>query len=389
MRIGVSRNTKLLGFASFLVDLSSEMIYPLLPFFLTSILRAPAFIIGLMESLGELAVSISSFFSGLYSDRIGERKRLIISGYSLSAAFKIFLVFVSSWGQMVILRMIERTGKGIRDIPRDALIGMSEEKGNLGRAFGFRKLLDNSGAILGPLIATILLAYLLGSGSEEAAYRTIFAMAIFPAALAIIGLFFLQDKKTQATPAKVILGEVFRIRNFRQFLIAGSVFALGQFSVMFFLLRANDFLPLVLIPVVYLGYNVFYTLFSMPAGMLSDRFGARKTLIAGMALFLFSSATMAFFPSALASFLSLALLGLFMAIAETAPQILLVRSVSPNFFASAIGAYKGLMGAIALPANLIAGLLYSITILSSPATFHFSVFTSVIGIILMAFLVRE
>jgi MFS family permease len=389
MRIGVSRNTKLLGFASFLVDISSEMIFPLLPFFMTTILHAPAFVIGLMESLGEMAVSISGFFSGLFSDRIGRRKKLVISGYSLSAIFKVFLVFLTSWPQVVLLRVLERIGKGIRDVPRDALIGISEEKSNLGHAFGFRKLMDNTGAILGPLIATILLAFLLGTGTEEEAYRTIFAIAIIPAVLAVMGLFFLRDKKTEKTPVKIVLKEVFRIKNFRQFLVAGSVFALGQFSVMFFLLRANDFLPLVLIPVVYLAYNVFYTLFSMPAGLLSDRFGARKTLIIGMILFLLSTTAIAFFSSALIAFISLAALGLFMAIAETAPQILLLRSISPNYFASAIGAYKGVVGMIALPANLIAGALYTFIVFSSPATFVFSIFTAILGIILMVFLVKE
>ena len=163
----------------------------------------------------------------------------------------------------------------------------------------------------------------------------------------------------------------------------------GQFSVMFFLLRANDFLPLVLIPVVYLAYNVFYTLFSMPAGLLSDRFGARKTLIIGMFLFFLATTAIVFFPSTPILFVSLGFLGLFLALAESAPQIFLLRSISPNYFASAIGAYKGVVGMIALPANLIAGALYTFTVFASPATFVFSIFSAILGIILMVFLVKE
>lgn len=385
----VSRNTKLLGFASFLVDVSSEMIYSILPFFLTNILLAPAFVIGLMESLGEFTVSITSFFSGLYSDRIGKRKRLILGGYSLSAIFKIFLVFLTSWTQVVLFRIIERIGKGVRDVPRDALIGLSEEKGNLGQAFGFRKMMDNTGAILGPLLATILLTLLISNGMEEETYRTIFAIAVIPAALAVVALLFLKDRFTQKTPVKEILRDVFRLARFKRFLVAGFIFSLGQFSIMFFLLRANDFLPLVLIPVSYLAFNVFNTIFTMPAGLLSDRFGAKKTIIFGMLLFLSALLGFVFFPSTSMIFAAFALLGFFTAIADTAPQILLVRSVSKGYYASAVGAYKGLTGAAALPANLAAGALYSIMVFGSPATFVFSIFTAVAGIFLMTFWIKE
>jgi MFS family permease len=389
MKLGISRNTKLLSFASFLTDVSSEMIYPLFPFFLSNVLAAPAFILGLMESLGEFTLSLTSFFSGLFSDRSGRRKKFIISGYSISATLKVFLIFITSWPQMILFRILERAGKGIRDAPRDALIGLSEEKNKLGLAYGFRQMLDNFGAILGPLLATIFLAILTSNGISEAAYREIFSFAVIPAVLAVAVLAFIKDKETPKTPAKEILKDVFHVPRFKQFLIANSIFFLGQISILFFLLRANDFIPLVLIPVTYLAFNIFYTLSSMPAGMLSDRIGPRKSIIIGMVLFLLSLIGFVFFPSTIIIFVSFALLGLFMAISKTAPQTLLVRLVDERYYASAIGSYKGLAGTIALPANLIAGLLYTITIFGSPATFTLPILTTIVGIFAMIFLVKE
>ena len=389
MKLGISRNTKLLSIASFLTDVSSEMIYPLFPFFLSNVLAAPAFILGLMESLGEFAQSATSFFSGLLSDKSGERKKFIISGYAISAVLKLFLIFITSWPQMILFRILERAGKGVREAPRDALIGLSEEKGKLGLAFGFRQMLDNFGAILGPLLATLFLAVLAGNGVSEEAYREIFSYAFIPAVLAVVILVFIKDRVTEKTPAKEILKGVFNIPRFRQFLIANSIFFIGQISVLFFLLRSNDFVPLVLIPVVYLAFNIFYTLSSVPAGLLSDRIGARKTIIIGMFLFLLSLIGFVFFTSTIQIFISFALLGLFMAISKTAPQALLVKVVDEKYYASAIGAYKGLSGVIALPANLIAGALYTITIFGSPATFVLPIVTTIVGIISMIFLLKE
>lgn len=390
MRVSVSRNTKILGVASFLVDTSSEMIFPLLPFFLTDVLFAPIFVIGLLESLGGFTVAILSFSSGVYSDRIGKRKPIILLGYGVSALFKGFLPIVTSWSQVIMLRILDRAGKGARDVPRDALIGLSEEKTNLGHAFGFRKLMDNIGAILGPLIATGFVILFFNNTHSEESYRTLFTFAVIPAVLAVLVLLFLRDKKTNKNHhTKKILSDVFKLPNFKQFMLAGILFSIGQFSIMFFLLRANDFLPLFLIPLSYLAFNVFYTIFAYPAGVLSDRFGAKNALIIALLCFLSSLIGMAFFPSMVVVFLSFALLGLFMAIAETAPQVFLVRTLPRDHYASAIGSYKGILGLTALPANLIAGLLWTIPLFSVPSAFLFSIATTVVGIVVLLFLVKE
>jgi len=390
MRIfGVSRNSKLLGFASMLTDISTEMIYPLLPFFLTDVLYAPIIVIGLLESLGEFTVAVTGFLSGVYSDSIGKRKKLIISGYTASALFKGFLAVVTSWPQVILLRILDRAGKGIRDVPRDALIGLSEPKNNLGNAFGFRKFMDNLGAIIGPLAATAFVILFFNSIHSEESYRTLFLISVIPAAFAVLALFFLNDPSTDKTPSRKIITDVFNIPNFRQFMIAGIVFSIGQFSILFMLLRANEYLPLFLIPLSYLAFNVFYTIFAYPAGILLDRFGARNALILAMLCFLATLIGIGFFPSMLTIFAAFALLGLFMAIAETAPQVFLVKNVPQARYASAIGSYKGILGLTALPANLLAGILWTVPIFSVPSAFIFSIVTTVLSIIMLFVLVKE
>ncbi len=390
MRIfSVSRNSKLLGTASMLTDISTEMIYPLLPFFLTDVLFAPVLVIGLMESLGEFTVALVGFLSGMYSDSVGKRKRIIIAGYSASALFKGFLAVVTSWPEVIALRILDRTGKGMRDAPRDALIGLSEPKENLGKAFGFRKFMDNMGAILGPLIATFFVILFFNSVHSEESYRTLFLVAVIPAALAVLALLFLKDRKTEKSPPKRILTDVFNIPNFRQFMIAGIVFSVGQFSILFFLLRANEYLPLFLIPLTYLAFNVFYTIFAYPAGLLSDRLGARNALIVAMACFLVTLIGVGFFPSLPVLFFAFALLGLFMAIADTAPQVFLIKVVPKERYAGAIGSYKGIMGLTALPANLLAGILWTIPLFSVPSAFTFSIATTVLAMVVLVMLVKE
>lgn len=383
----LSRNSRLLGFASMFTDISSDMIYPLLPFFITSVLGAPVFAVGLMESLGEFAVAVSGFLAGLYADAIGKRKRIIIAGYGASAVFKAFMAYVASWPQALFLRVLDRTGKGVRDVPRDALIGLSEPRENLGHAFGFRKMMDNIGAIIGPLAATAFVILFFDSSHTEESYRAIFLVSFIPAAVAVALLAFLKDNPTESTHPRKALADVLGIPGFRQFLFAGAVFSLGQFSVMFFLLRANEHLPLFLIPLSYLAYNVFYTIFAYPAGILSDRFGARNSMVAAMLCFLLSLVIIGFFPSSLTVFASFALLGLFMAIAETAPQVFLVRVMPKTHYSSAIGSYKGVLGIVALPANLIAGILWTVPFFSVPSAFLFSIATTVIAVLSLVFLV--
>ncbi len=385
----LSRNTKIMGIASFLVDASSEMIFPLLPFFITIVLGGPAFAVGLMEGLGEFAVAVSSILSGLYSDKIGKRKNIILFGYSLSALFKAFLLVITTWPQVVLLKMVERVGKGMRDSPRDALIALSEKKEVLGEAYGFRRFLDNLGATLGPLLATLIIAVFFGNSHNGEAYNFLFVVALIPATLAIAVLFFVKEKESAKKPTKINLEYISKNRDVKRFSLLMAFFTLGQFSLMLFLLKAGEVISLVFIPVFYLVFNVAYTLFAIPAGIMIDKIGSKKTMVSGMLLFAAAVALIALAPNPATIFFAFILIGCQMAISQTVPSAFLVNRTEEGSYATAIGFYKSVVGISSLPANLIAGVLWTISFLGIPAAFIFSFIVSLVSVPLFYFSVDE
>jgi len=388
--ISLTKNTKIFGIASFLNDVSSEMIFPLLPFFLTKILLAPVWVIGLIEGIGEATVSIVGLLSGIYTDKTGKRKNITIGGYALSGMLKGLLAFVQSWQPVIPIRFLERFGKGMREAPRDALIGLSEPKENLGRAFGYRKMMDSAGAILGPFLASFFLVYLMQYGLNEA-YRTIFLIAVIPAILSVLVLFFVKEIKNiqNSEKTKELLAHAFKSESFRILLVATFIFSLGQFSIAFLLLKSNQYLELVLIPIVYLAYNVIYTLFCIPAGRFADTLGARKMIMFGYSFFLISLIGFAFFPSSGVVFLMFGMMGLFMAVIETAPRVYVVHHVDKTLYATSMGAYGAVTGLALLPANLIAGILWEVQLFGTNASFIFSIFTTLIALAVFYFKIRN
>jgi MFS family permease len=384
----LSKNTKLLSISSFLTDISTEMIVPLLPFFLTGIMGAPVFVVGLMEGIREFAAEMLGVFSSIYSDKIGRRKKIIIAGYSFSTLSKAFLLIASSWWHVLGIAFLDRVGKGIRKVPRDALMVQSEPRGNLGKAFGFRKMLDNLGALVGPAIVAILFAGALVPGMDSS-YRTIFAIALVPGIFAVIVLFFVKDRQTKPQSAKKILASVLKeARGFGPFLIAAGIFAMGAFSIPLFLLKSGEYLSLALIPVAYLLYNASATFFALPAGYFTDRFGGKNALVAMQILFLLALAGFAFFAAMPLMFLFMLILGAYMAFSDTAPRVFLAKLVPQRNYASALGAYNGMLGMLALPANLIAGFLWDKTLYGLPAAFAFSIATTLLAIAIFTLFVK-
>lgn len=385
---GLSLNTKLCAIASFFVDVSSEMVFPILPFFLTQILGAPVFAVGLIEGIGELVSNIINMLSGFYSDKLGKRKWFVVAGYSLSGLMKGFLVFVSSWWQVLVIRSVERFGKGMRGAPRDSLIALSESEDNIGKAIGFRKMMDNAGAVIGPLLSSILLALILDGGAEMA-YKMIFEVGAIIAIIAVIATIFLQEKKTEPQKIHKILLTLSHDKEYKYLLYASAIFALGQFSIMLFILGAGVYISIIFIPVVYLAYNVFYTIFAMPAGRMADKIGARRTLLFGWTLFLLILVGFALFANNLSIYLLFAMLGLFMAINETAPRILINKMIVKEQYASALGSYNGVTGVVSLAANVIAGAVWGITIYSIQLPFLFAIATTVISIFVLIFFIKS
>ena len=385
MKAPISRNSAALGLTSFLVEVSSEMLTPIMPLFLLNVLRADTLAIGFIEGMSDLVVAAFRAISGYVSDRFGKRKRMSMLGYMVSSFAKVFFFLATSWQQVFAFKMVERFGKGIRGVPRDAIITHSERKENLGRAFGFRKMMDAGGAVLGPLIATLLVAYLLPSLGEEATYRRIFLIAVIPA---ILGVFIIWRFATDAgerdtEDGRHILRDVWSRPIYRDFIVLGVLFGLAQFGTAFFILKAQEITGSVLVTLFgYLVYNVSYALSAVPVGILTDKLGGRRMMALAYGLFALTLTGFAF-ANDLAFLLFFALFGTVMAILETTPRAFMARNVENEHYGTAIGMYQGATGVLVLPANLAAGFLWGWDTFGMHGTFVFSFIISVSAALIM------
>lgn len=373
------KNVLALGFVSFFTDISSEMILPILPLFLTNVLLAPLSIVGLIEGIAESTASLLKLFSGWLSDRLRKRKDIMVIGYSLSTFSKPFLAIATIWPHALAVRFFDRVGKGIRDSPRDALIASSIAKSRRGRAFGLQRALDTAGAVIGTILASILLANLIG-------YRTIFLLSLLPAFIGVMILIFLVKEIKFVTRENIKIKRNFST-GFKRFLIVAAIFNLANFSYAFFILKASQAgIAVMLIPIVYLLYNIFYAMFSYHAGRFSDKIG-RKTVIAiGYALFALTALGFAFLPSALFVWPLFALYGMQIALVEPSSRAYISELVSPAHRGTAFGAYYTTIGLVALPASLIAGFVWDL--LGSNATFLLAAILAIIAAFALKFLCK-
>ncbi len=389
MKPGPNRNTKILGIAGFLADASTGMLAPLLPLFLVKVLLAPVLVVGLMERLDGFAAGIPVFLSGPHPGRDAKKKGPVVAGYSLSAIVKCLLASVSSWPQVAALWVLARLGNGIVERPRDDLVTLSPQESGAGRASGFREMLGNMGAAVGPLVAALMLASVSAGMYSVEAYRSVFVLAAAAAVLAVPLLFFVQETPAPQGRPRTPLKDLASAPGMLPFLAFTAVLALGQFSVMFFMLRAADFLPFVLIPVAYLAYSVFHGIFSLPAEILANRLGPRATMLLGMLSLLLALAGAAFHPSLMVLFLAFAFLGIFMAVVKAVPQAFLSKIVRKEDCASAIEAHRALAGMVGLPANILAGLLWTIPLFGAPASFLFSMAATLAAVMLLLLVVKD
>jgi len=273
-----------LGLVSFFNDLASEMIYPIVPIFLTSVLHTSIPVIGLIEGLAEATASITKFFFGAYSDAIGKRKPFVIGGYSLGAVSKILTGLAYTWPLVLFARFIDRLGKGMRTAARDSLLLDNADSTNRGLIFGFHRAFDSLGAVFGPLAALILLAVFKEN------IRLTFFIAFIPAVIAILLLvFFVKETRKKTTATSYTLSS-FRWSQIspelKVFLLISFLFSTGNSSDAFLLLQAKNLgLTTTLVVLVYVLYNISYTLFSVPLGKLSDRMGAKRVYSLGLLVF--------------------------------------------------------------------------------------------------------
>lgn len=365
-KFGISKNVFALGLVSFFNDVASEMIYPIVPIFLTSVLGAPVAIVGLIEGIAESTASILKVVSGWLSDKFQRRKPFVVAGYSFSAISKIILSLAFSWPFVLIARFVDRFGKGTRTSARDALIAESSEKSVRGRAFGFHRALDTLGAVVGPMIALLAIHFLDNN------FRLIFFLAFIPAFMGILLLlFFVKEKKKEANSFSTFRFNWHNLDpSFKIFLLISFIFALGNSSDAFLILRAQNLgLSLSLVVLAYVLFNFTYAIFSIPAGIISDKIGPRKVLLAGFLLF---SAVYLFFGlvhSSLFLWILFPVYGLYMALTEGVGKAYISNLVPQEKTATAFGVYQTTIGLITFFASLIAGLLWTYIGVSAPFIF--------------------
>ena len=366
MKTSIPKNVVWLGFVSFFNDVASEMIYPIVPIFLTSVLGAPVAIVGLIEGIAESTASILKVVSGWLSDKFQNRKSFVVAGYSFSAISKILLSLAFIWPFVLFARFIDRFGKGTRTSARDALIAESSDISARGRSFGFHRALDTLGAVVGPLLALLAIKFLDNN------FRLIFFLAFIPAFIGILLLlFFVKEKKKEASSSPAFN---FNWRDlnpsFKIFLLISFIFALGNSSDAFLILRAQNLgLSVSLVVLVYVLFNFTYAAFSMPAGIISDKIGPKKVLLTGFLLF---SALYLFFCLANSSFFLWFLFpfyGMYMALTEGVGKAYISNLVSLEKTGTAFGVYQTTIGLCTFFASLIAGLLWTYIGVSVPFLF--------------------
>lgn len=350
------RTVKALGFVSLLTDVSSEMIYPLLPAFLTGVLRAGPAFLGVVEGLAETTAALLKLLAGRLSDRLPRRKPLVVAGYSLSSVARPLVAAALAPWHILAVRVADRVGKGVRGAPRDAIVADVTPASDLGRAYGFHRAMDHAGALAGPVIASVLLWWGLG-------LRSVFAWAAIPAALSVGVLLFgvreiaRDSPGTSSTPAAAPAGPLGR--DFRRYLGVLAVFTLGNSSDAFLLLRAADAgVPLTAIPLLWAFHHSVKAAFSTWAGGLSDRLGRRATILAGWSVYALAYAGFAMASRPLEIFLLFAFYGFFHALTE-GPERALVAALAPaEARGRAFGWFHAVTGAMLLPASLLTGVLW-------------------------------
>ncbi len=381
MLLGISTNILILGVVSFFTDVSSEIVLAVLPAFLVMKLGATPMIIGSIEGIAESLTSFLKLFSGAVADKTGSRKALTIAGYCISNAVKPFLGFAFNWESVLFLRMSDRVGKGIRTPPRDAIIADSCEDCNMGRSFGVHRTLDQLGAIVGPVLAFLLLAPL--------GYNGLFLFTIIPGAIAVIILIaFVKDPRRREGTAKFPLKSAGKLldKRFKLYLWSATLYSISAFTYALILLRALQLgLPEIYTPLVYAVIQLCHAMIGYPAGLISDRYGRARGVQMGYFV-LFASFTLMALSFNIGMLLIGALLfGAHQGIVETNQRAMIPSLVPENMKGTAFGMYNMAIGITNFPTNFIAAYLFTI---SFSFAFAYGAIFALLASILMIFTQR-
>ncbi len=353
--LGLPKNIFFLGLTSLFNDFSSEMIFSIFPAFFISVLRAGAGSLGLVDGIAEAASNFFKIYSGSLSDQFQNRKPLVVAGYSLSVVTRPVYILVSTVGGALCLRFVDRVGKGFRDSPRDAIISLSTPRKELGRSFGYHRAMDTTGAILGPLVAYVLLSAL------PLRFDVVFMTAFVVGIVALATLFFVSDVAKSRVPTRAGLLASFKDLSpqFKLFLLSVFVLSMGSLPIAVMLLKTQSIgLVIADIPLFYTAYNLSYAGLSFSAGKMSDRIGARTTIFAGYLFLVLSYAVLSFARSPWALLLGFLLLGLFPALTDGVQRSLAAQLTHKSLRGAGLGWLNAAAGLGVLFAGMGGGYLW-------------------------------
>jgi MFS family permease len=356
------RNVWAVGLTSFFMDISSEMVINIIPLFLANVLGVQTSIIGLIEGIAEATASILKLFSGWLSDKLGGRKWLAVAGYGLSAITKPFFYIASSWELIAGVRWADRIGKGIRTAPRDALVADSVSVETRGLAFGFHRAMDTAGAMVGLIIAAavVWMAQANNLDLSKPTFQTIVLISLAPAFLGVLSLAIgakdvpVEKKREMPKFSLKSMGKPFNI-----FLVIVSIFTLGNSSDAFLVLRAQNLgISVIGILMMLVVFNLVYTLISTPAGSLSDRVGRRRLIVGGWLVYALIYFGFALAQQAWQVWVLYVVYGLYYGMAYGTANAMVADMVPDDLRGTAYGTYNAVIGLLAFPASLIAGMLW-------------------------------
>ena len=401
------RNIYLLGAVSFFNDFASEMIYPLIPVFINSVLGLGAAFIGIIEGIAETTNSLIKLFSGYFSDKFNKRKAFVIAGYTISNLLRPLIGIVSSWGGLLFLRFSDRVGKGIRTAPRDALIGDCAPVQRRGFAFGFHRSMDHLGAVVGSLVASLILYVFLLD------IRKVFLLSIIPGIIAILIIIFgvkevtrkiNGQKKSLGTNAikgensdtkkdgKIVKKSILNFREFKTlggrfsyFLSILVIFALGNSTDAFLLLRASDLgIKTAAIPLLWAVHHISKAIFSTLGGHISDKLGRKTMIICGWVVYFLTYFGFAFANVPYMIWVLFVFYGLFFGFTEGVEKAFVCDMVPKDNLGTAYGFYNLAIGLSALPASLIFGFVWKV--FSFKAAFIMGACIAAVALIMLLFL---
>ncbi|MBI4284280.1 MAG: MFS transporter [Chloroflexi bacterium] len=392
---GLSPNVFFLGIVSLLTDISSEMIFTLVPLFLANVIKAPFAIIGLIGGLSDSVDAVFRIFSGWFSDRIGKYKAITVWGYSVSTVVKPLMYIALNWGAVLAIRFGDRVGKGLRSSSRDALLSHSIDKSQRGKGFGIHRAMDTLGAVIGLTLAAVIIYSVQGGGLSLGlkTYQWLVLMGTIPAVVAVIVLAIAVHERKR--PAGEVVKQAVRLKwsdgfdaRFKIFLAIVGLFSLGKSSDFFVILRAQNLaVPLIEEVLMLVFFNIIYAIVALPAGVLSDKIGRRRVMVLGWTIYVLIYLGFALAVNNIQVWLLFAGYGIYNGMVEGVGRAFVADLVVPEKRGTAYGLYHGVVSLTLLPASLIAGWLWQAVAPAAP--FFYGAALAFLAILGMLIFIRE